>query len=106
MRSATKSSNFKTASWRGVVHPDRSPATDLVTTSIRLPKELADDVEVAVAKYADWFESKEEFLATAAAFTIQSMTEDPPPIRRPKRPPPHTSRKARSNKKRPTNTRA
>ena len=72
---------FKTASWQGVVRPDWSPATDLVTMTIRLPKELDDDVEVAVKKYADWFESKEEFLVTAAAFAIQNLAEHPPPIR-------------------------
>ena len=102
MKSATKSSKFKTVSWRSVVHPDRSPATDLITMSIRLPKELNDDVEVAVKKYADWFDSKEEFLVTAAAFTIQRIAEDPPPIRRPKRRPPHTSKKAPIKQERPT----
>ncbi len=76
--------NFKTASWQGVVHPDWSSATDLVTMTIRLPKELDDDVEVAVKKYSDWFWSKEDFLATAAAFAIQNLAEYPPPIRMPK----------------------
>jgi hypothetical protein len=100
--SATTSSKFKTASWQGVVRPDWSPATDLVTMTIRLPKELDDDVEVAVKKCAHWFESKEEFLVTAAAFAIQNLAEFPPPTRRPKRLPPHSSR--RSSENRPRNT--
>lgn len=85
LNSATTSSKFKTRRWQGVVHPDWSPATDLVTMSIRLPTELDDDVEVAVKKCAHWFDSREEFVATAVAWAIQSIAQDPPPIRRPKR---------------------
>ena len=85
MKSAMKSSKFKSASWRGVIHPDRSSATDLIAISVRLPKELENDLDLAVKKYADWFDSKEEFIATAAAYAIQSMAEDPPSIRWPKR---------------------
>jgi hypothetical protein len=46
---------------------------------------LNDDLDFAVRKYADWFDSKEELLVTAAAFAIQNIAEFPPPNRKPKR---------------------
>ena len=38
---------FKTASWRGVIRPDLNLPSELVTLTVRFPKELADDVELA-----------------------------------------------------------
>jgi hypothetical protein len=72
---------YKTADWRGVIRPDIDPATELVTFLIRLPKELAEDVELAAHEYRKLFDSAEELIATAVGYAINSLAEDPPPRR-------------------------
>lgn len=69
--------NFKTAHWRGIIHPDLDPPNELVTLSIRVPKDLADDVALAAHKYRRWFDSGEEFVATAISYAINSLAEKP-----------------------------
>ena len=73
--------NFKTADWTGIVRPHLADENELTALSIRLPKELADDVALAAKKYRRWFDS-EEFIATAVSWALRSLVEDPPPIRR------------------------
>lgn len=68
--------NFKTASWRGIIHPDLDPPNELVTLSVRLPQELADDVALAAYKYRSRFDSQEELIATAIAYAISSLAEE------------------------------
>lgn len=50
----------------------------MTTLSIRLPKELADDVAAATYEYRCWFDSEEEFVATAISYVLKSIAEDPP----------------------------
>ena len=90
--------NFKTAHWTGIVHPDLWSQDELTALSIRLPKDLADDVVLATYEYRCWFDSEEEFIATAILYVLKSIDEESPPIRRPRR-----ARVGR--KKRPTKTR-
>jgi hypothetical protein len=77
--------NFKTAHWTGIVRPHLYDENELTTLPVRLPKDLADDVALATYEYRCWFDSEEEFIATAISYVLQSLAEKPPPIRRPKR---------------------
>jgi hypothetical protein len=70
---------YKTADWRGVIRPDLDPPHELVTFSVRIPKELAEDVEFAAHEYRKYFHSPEELMATAVGYAINSLAEDPPP---------------------------
>jgi hypothetical protein len=92
--------NFKTASWRGIIRPDLHPPNELVTLSVRLPRDLADDVALAADGYCRHFDSDEELIATAVGFAINSLAEEPPPIRIPKgtekRRKPHSARRRHS----------
>ena len=74
--------SFKTASWRGVIRPDLDPPNEVVTLSVRLPRDLADDVELAAYEYRKHFDSAEEVIATAVGFAINSLSEEQPPTRR------------------------
>jgi hypothetical protein len=69
--------NFKTADWQGIIRPDLDPPTELVTLSVRLPRDLAHDVELAVHEYRRYFDSSEELIATAVGFAINSLSEEP-----------------------------
>ena len=72
--------NFKTADWTGIVRPDLDHDCELTTLLIRLPKDLADDVALATYESRCWFDSEEEFIATAVSWALRSLAEEPPQI--------------------------
>ncbi len=79
-----KQPNFKTANWTGVVRPRLADESELITLTVRLPKELAEDVELATSEYRHLFNTEEELIATAIFYAISSLAEELPtrkPIR-------------------------
>lgn len=71
--------NYKTAHWKGIIHPDLDPPDELVIVSVRLPKDLADDVALAAHEYRRWFAFEEELVATAVSWMISNLAEVPFP---------------------------
>lgn len=67
---------FQTAHWAHRA-PYLADESELTTLSVRLPKELADDVALVRYEYRVWFDSEEEFVATAISYAISSLVCEP-----------------------------
>ncbi len=69
---------FKTAHWAGIVRPNLGHESELNTLTIRLPKELAEDVVLAAQEYRCLFDSVEEVITTAVSWALRSLADEPP----------------------------